>query len=123
MEKRKKASRGAVKKTSAQQKKGSPERKVEFIFPGMKAAEAYLAGEFNEWNPQSLPMVQNQQGVWNTVISLAPGRYEFKVIADGVWRENETCQVSIEGISFELVLHAEPVRNTFGTQNLVVQVR
>jgi len=123
MEKRKGAPGRAVKKASAQKKKGSAERMVEFIFPGMKAAEAYLAGEFNEWNPRSLPMVQNRQGVWNTVIPLAPGRYEFKVIADGAWIENEACQVSIEGISFELVLHAEPVRNTFGTQNLVVQVK
>ena len=43
-----------------------------------------LAGEFNGWNPVSLPFIR-QNGEWVCTLGLEPGRYEYKLIIDGVW--------------------------------------
>ncbi len=43
-----------------------------------------LAGEFNGWNPLSLPFTRHN-GEWICRIDLGPGRYEYKLVIDGVW--------------------------------------
>lgn len=43
-----------------------------------------LAGDFNGWNPISLPFTRHN-GEWACRIGLPPGRYEYKLIIDGVW--------------------------------------
>ena len=49
-------------------------RKVEFVFPAPEGNELYLAGEFNGWDPQSLPMVRDEEGAWKAEMKLLPGR-------------------------------------------------
>jgi alpha-amylase/alpha-mannosidase (GH57 family) len=52
------------------------------------ASVVHLAGEFNAWDPGSLPMHDNDgDGVWTLVVELEPGRYEYKFVVDGgaVW--------------------------------------
>lgn len=85
------------------------ERNVQFTFHAPHAREVCLAGEFNCWDIQSLPMEKNKEGVWAATVKLAPGRYEYKLCVDGVWVEN------IPG--------AELVPNPFGTQNCVIWVK
>lgn len=43
-----------------------------------------LAGEFNGWNPVSLPFTR-RNGEWICRIELEPGRYEYKLVIDGIW--------------------------------------
>lgn len=43
-----------------------------------------LAGGFNGWNPLSLPFTRHN-GEWACRIDLGPGRYEYKLVIDGVW--------------------------------------
>jgi len=85
------------------------DKHVKFTLHAPEAKEVYLAGEFNDWNNQSLPMKKDKDGVWKTEIKLPPGRYEYKFFADLAWVED------IPG--------RELIPNPFGTQNLVTLIR
>jgi hypothetical protein len=75
-----------------------------------KAGEVYLCGDFNEWSPVGLRMIQRtENGHWEKRLALAPGRYEYKFVVDGEWIHD---------------LHAcENVPNAYGSLNSVVEVR
>jgi 1,4-alpha-glucan branching enzyme len=82
---------------------------VEFSFYFPEAMNVYVAGEFNGWDTQSLPMRKDKDGVWRSKIKLLPGRYEYKLLADNTWVEN--------------LPDAETVSNPFGTQNFIISVK
>lgn len=95
---------------SVNKKKERPvEKKVEFTFNAPDARKVFLAGEFNNWDTQSLPMKKSKDGVWKTKIKLPPGRHEYKFFADNVWVE------SLPGV--------EQVSNPLGTRNFIVWVK
>ena len=89
--------------------KGKGEKTVEFTFRAPEAREVFLAGEFNNWDTQSLPMKKEKDGVWKAKIKLPPGRYEYKFFADNAWVEN--------------LPDTELSSNPFGTQNLIIWVK
>jgi len=95
------------------------EKIVEFNLHAPNAMEVYLAGEFNSWDTQSLPMKKNKQGVWEIMVNLPLGRYEYKIFVDGAWMEDMSCTVMIGGTSFKLILDGGRISNPFGTQNFL----
>jgi 1,4-alpha-glucan branching enzyme len=82
---------------------------AEFAFRAPEARNVFLAGEFDGWDTQSLPMKKSKGGVWKIKIKLTPGRYEYKFFADNVWVE------SLPGV--------EQVSNPLGTRNFIVLVK
>ena len=84
-------------------------RNVEFTFYSNEAMTVTIAGEFNGWNTQSLPMTKGKDGIWRSTVKLLPGRYEYKLFTDNSWVEN--------------LPDAETVSNPFGTQNFVISVK
>ena len=68
-----------------------------------------LAGDFNGWAADAMPMQRKEGGVWETTIPLAPGRYQYKFIVEGVWIPDPLAQ--------------ENVWNQHGTLNSVIEVR
>lgn len=56
-----------------------------FSIQAPDAAEAFVAGTFNDWNPRSQPLVRDSDGRWTVALDLPPGRYEYKFIVDGQW--------------------------------------
>lgn len=56
-----------------------------FTCRAIGAKEVSLAGTFNNWDPASAPMRQTSEGEWAAELELAPGRYEYKFVVDGVW--------------------------------------
>jgi len=59
---------------------------LQFVFVAPKAASVSLVGDFNDWDPARSPM-QTAQGVWATAVRLAPGRYRYAFLVNGVeWR-------------------------------------
>jgi 1,4-alpha-glucan branching enzyme len=85
------------------------EKKIEFSFYAPEAMQVFLAGDFNNWDTQSLPMKKGKDGTWKAKIKLAPGRYEYKLFANNAWVED------LPG--------AELSPNPFGTQNFVTWVK
>ena len=83
-------------------------RKVTFKVRAPGARKVHLAGEFNDWNPDTHPMEKDEEGFWKIGLRLAPGKYEYKLRVDGRWWED------IEGGHF--------VPSPFGTFNKVLFV-
>ena len=100
------------KSVNSQRKVEMPKKtykNIEFTFYSPETMNVYVAGEFNGWDTQSLPMKKDKDGVWKSTVKLLPGRYEYKLFADDAWVEN------LPG--------AETVSNPFGTQNFVLSVK
>lgn len=62
---------------------------ISFVFPALAARRVSLAGDFNNWDLEDMPMYKGSDGVWYLSVSLTPGRYEYRFIADGVWQGSE----------------------------------
>ena len=85
-------------------------REVAFILNSPGAASVYLCGDFNEWSPTGLPMIERIAGrLREKRLMLPPRRYEYKFIVDGVWTHNPVAGKNIP--------------NVFGTLNSVMEVR
>jgi len=63
---------------------------VTFEIPGTLWAERInLVGDFNDWDPNSLPFTHNKQDNWYIELELDEGHeYRFRYLFDGVhWRD------------------------------------
>ncbi len=69
------------------------------------AKEVCLAGDFNEWTP--IPMTR-EKDMFGIIVELPPGKYQYKFIVDGEWREDP--------------VGMEAVPNNFGTRNSVISI-
>lgn len=83
-------------------------QEVEFTLYAPEAKKVYIAGKFNDWNTESMPMKKSKDGTWRIKIKLSPGKYEYKYFVDGTWAQD------IPG--------AELAPNPFGTYNCVIGV-
>jgi len=97
------------RKSTGKKKEKSIEKTVEFTFRAPEAGKVFLAGEFNGWDTQSLPMKKSKGGIWKAKVKLSPGRHEYKLFADDAWVE------SLPGV--------EQVSNLLGTKNFIVWVK
>jgi hypothetical protein len=83
--------------------------KVSFVLLDLGAKQVSLSGDFNGWSPNATPMRRDSSGHWETTVDLAPGRYQYKFVADGEWIPDPLAQ--------------ENVWNQHGTLNSVIEVR
>jgi 1,4-alpha-glucan branching enzyme len=59
---------------------------VLFVQPAGSAQLICVAGEFNFWSPTATPMRRNDQlGVFEAIIPLGPGTYQYRLVIDGEW--------------------------------------
>lgn len=58
---------------------------IEFRFFRPEARTVNLSGDFNAWHETCMPMERRGGGWWTYRLWLAPGVYQFRYIADGVW--------------------------------------
>ena len=66
---------------------------IPFVFPAPAARRVSLAGDFNNWDPEDMPMYKGSDGVWYLTVSLPPGRHEYRFVADGVWQDNPAVRI------------------------------
>lgn len=82
---------------------------VAFTFRHPGHGSVTVAGDFNDWNTASHPMVYDvARDTWTLTIELAPGRYEYKFYVDGVQWWND--------------VQAPKVSNIWGSENSYVDV-
>jgi len=82
---------------------------VAFAYHAPRARQVCVTGNFTDWNREGIPLSLNSDDEWSTTLRLAPGRYEYRFLVDGEWRDDPNAR--------------ETVPNAFGTQNGVVHVR
>ena len=83
---------------------------LQFVLVAPHAASVALVGDFNDWDPRRSPMRSaNNGGVWATAVQLAPGRYRYAFLVNGVeWRADPAAPPAID--------------DEFGTPSSVVTV-
>jgi len=60
---------------------------VLFVQPAGAGRDIAVAGEFNNWSPTAHPLRRNDAvGVFEAVIPIAAGRYQYRLVIDGVWQ-------------------------------------
>lgn len=81
---------------------------VRFEFTDLEAVSVYIAGTFNNWQPDAKPMhpVGNSRWIKETV--LPRGTYEYCLVVDGEFRPDP--------------LAKETVPNPFGGRNSILKV-
>jgi hypothetical protein len=79
------------------------------------AKNVFVAGTFNDWNPQSHPLTHLRDGRWALALDVPPGRYEYKFIIDGQWCCEQGVDKPFDGCP-------ECVPNELGTMNRVLVV-
>jgi 1,4-alpha-glucan branching enzyme len=79
---------------------------LELVRP--EAKSVCVAGTFNEWKPETTPLVPKGSGRWVGDLSINPGRYEYLFVVDGQWLPDPNAR--------------ESVQNPFGGRNSVLTV-
>jgi chromosome partitioning protein len=77
------------KDKSASYKAGPRQTKegVLFSYYDPSARDVQLVGDFSDWEPLENSMIQEQgKPMWNGIISLKAGTYQYKFIVDGKWK-------------------------------------
>jgi len=98
------AKRKVVKSTQ-----GKAQRKrVTLALSAPDAGAVYLMGDFNQWNQKVHPMKQEKDGTWKKTIMVQPGKYEYRFLVDGKWRNDPS--------------NDQICPNCYGTQNNVLEV-
>lgn len=63
----------------------SIKKEADFLLVGhQNAKNVFLAGSFNEWNPEELKMTKTDYG-WYHSLNLHAGKHHYKFIIDGNW--------------------------------------
>jgi 1,4-alpha-glucan branching enzyme len=83
------------------------EKTIEFRLHMPQARTVCIVGTFNNWDTKKTPMQRDATG-WKATVPLAPGRYEYRFVADGQWLSDPNAR--------------ESVGNDFGSTNSVLVV-
>ncbi|MBO5642452.1 MAG: glycogen-binding domain-containing protein [Kiritimatiellae bacterium] len=83
---------------------------VTFTLHAEKGKNVFIAGQFNDWDPSAKKMAYKaKEGYYSASLKLAPGKYEYKFVVDGVWCADPQ--------------NADSVQNDQGTFNSVITVK
>jgi len=83
MIKKKNGKAGTVKKENY--------KRITFKLHAPDAQRVSLAGDFNAWDPEMHPLKKSSAGLWKKMVSLSPGRYEYRFMVDGEWHNDPDC--------------------------------
>ncbi len=53
-----------------------------------EAKKVFLAGDFNNWQPEKNPMRRMAGDVWQVKVPLAKGYYRYRFVVDGKWQQD-----------------------------------
>jgi 5'-AMP-activated protein kinase regulatory beta subunit len=99
-------------KTATMNKKTSPtkgRKRVTFVCKAEPGSEVYLAGDFNDWDPEKRRLFDKEgDGRFTTTMLLPAGTYEYKFIINGQWSIDPECE--------------EWVPNKMGSLNSIVRI-
>jgi chromosome partitioning protein len=59
-----------------------------FSLEAPDAKEVHLVGDFNNWQPNETSRMERSNGAWVKKLGLKAGRYQYKFVVDGSWKED-----------------------------------
>lgn len=103
------------KSSQGKQSEREAARPITFSCRAPEAKAAFVAGTFNDWRADAMPLKRGSDGQWRATLQLPPGHHEFKFVVDGQW----CCEPGCEGAH-----HGCPkcCANDFGTMNRLLEV-
>jgi hypothetical protein len=97
----------AVKPVAVKAAAAPPPRIVlELVNPAAK--QVFVAGSFNNWQPEQTPLSPAGNGRWAGGLKVGPGRHEYLFVVDGQWLPDPNAKESVE--------------NPFGGRNSVLTI-
>jgi 1,4-alpha-glucan branching enzyme len=97
------------KKAAAQKKPAQTRAETVFRLKSPQAAQVFVVGCFNGWDPTANPLAPDDEGTWSCSLVIEPGEHEYRFVVDGVWCDDPA--------------NASRRLNEFGTQNCVLVVQ
>lgn len=64
-----------------------------FVFYAPQALNVNIAGDFNDWSQDLMPMTKDKSGWYWIDLNLDDGFYEYKYVADGEWYEDPRAEM------------------------------
>ncbi len=62
---------------------------VVFVTLYPRASKVQIAGDFNNWQPEKTEMQKvGDSGIWQTKVSLPPGKHQYRLVVDGHWQQD-----------------------------------
>ncbi|HRG29394.1 MAG TPA: hypothetical protein PLJ00_15965, partial [Chitinophagales bacterium] len=104
--------------------KKSKKEKVVFQFNpnGKTYNKVSIVGDLTGWNPNIIFM-ELKDGIWQTELTLSPGRYQYQIVADGSWFLDPNNPVKIDngigGFNSLLVAGKRNAQNLNNQSNIV----
>jgi hypothetical protein len=66
---------------------------MRFSYIDPHARQVYVAGSFNDWRKQQIPLTDSSgKGLWSGILPMKPGIYEYMFYVDGHWVEDAHAQ-------------------------------
>ena len=96
----------AVKPAVVKAQAAPPRVVLELVNPAAK--QVFVAGSFNNWQPEQTPLMAVGNGRWTGGLIVGPGRHEYLFVVDGQWLPDPNAR--------------ESVQNPFGGRNSVLTV-
>jgi len=82
---------------------------VQFELQADAGSLVFVAGTFNNWNPEANPLThQSDQGHFVTALHVPNGTHQYKFVVDGVWMSDPNC--------------SDWTTNEYGSMNSVIHV-
>lgn len=79
-----------------------------FAFRAPAASSVLLVGDFTQWQKAPISLKKGANGIWRTIVPLAPGEHHYRFLVDGEWRDDPECKLQIP--------------NPFGSRDSVIRV-
>ena len=83
-------------------------RRVTLRIEAPYAEKVLLMGDFNQWDEKKHPMKKGKHGMWQKIIMVPAGRYEYRFLVDGQWRNDPS--------------NGQMCANSFGSTNNILEV-
>lgn len=93
--------------TKSKTSKAPRAKRVRFELEAPEAQTVAVSGTFCGWS-DVLPLKRQKDGPWKLTMNLPPGRYEYRFVVDGEWRDDPGAN--------------ESAPNPYGGRNSVLQV-
>lgn len=86
----------------------APTHSVPFFTQLPHAGDVRVTGDFTGWTLAGIPLWDDGDGSWWTMLPLSAGVYEYRMVIDGDWADHDEARVRVD--------------NPFGGENCILTV-